>query len=297
MGRMGYRNDFRQNDRDRGGERGGNSTDGPVSKYSGGGSPAHSAQGQRGGGMEQSFVGHGGGANSHQAFVGSDFEKDIDKKLSGLQTHFSQELQKINVKENEKFDLIFAILSELQTRQAALEETVRSLKVQHGGGQMVSSGTTPANMSQSSQQQGQFSGNGMFSNGGQQAYNQMGSPMNGQMQGQQFTSVMQADGTQAHFTAVPQMVVVSSPTNNGMQYAMPQQMLQPMGCQPMQQVAMQFVGSGQDGGCYGSNGQDATAGGGGAGGQNFQAQLPWSNDEPKKPDSAESQAEAITAPE
>ena len=58
----------------------------------------------------------------------------------------------------------------------------------------------------------------------------------------------QADGSQAMVTAVPQVLVVSSPGAHGMQYAVPQ-MMSPSNMLPMpQQMAMQFVGqgSGQD---------------------------------------------------
>merc|ERR1719410_2579091 len=62
---------------------------------------------------------------------------ELEKRLSGVQQDFTQQLHKISEKENEKFDLIFAILSELQSRQAQLEETVGSLKAQCGSGQMA----------------------------------------------------------------------------------------------------------------------------------------------------------------
>merc|ERR1719410_2580099 len=90
---------------------------------------------------------------------------ELEKRLSGVQQDFTQQLHKISEKENEKFDLIFAILSELQSRQAQLEESVRTLKAQYGGGQMVGAnqmvgaGTGPANISQPQQtqtQQAQF---------------------------------------------------------------------------------------------------------------------------------------------
>merc|ERR1711870_164576 len=93
---------------------------------------------------------------------------------------------------------------------------------------------------------------------------QLGNNMNNQQSMQQFTGVMQPDGTQAMFTAVPQVVVVSSPTAAGMQYAMPQMMSPTGSMQPMPpQMAMQFIGQGQgqDMGTF-VNGQEAGAGAG-----------------------------------
>ncbi|CAE8723091.1 unnamed protein product, partial [Polarella glacialis] len=58
---------------------------------------------------------------------------DLEKKVADIHQDFSQSLHKVGEKENEKFDLIFAILTELQHRQAQLEESVRSLKAQFGG--------------------------------------------------------------------------------------------------------------------------------------------------------------------
>lgn len=152
----------------------------------------------------------------------------LEKKLSGMQQDFTHALHKISEKENEKFDLIFAILSELQSRQAQLEDSVRSLKSQLGGSHMcqLGSGTTPAHMGP---QYGQMGG-------------QMGGSMSSQQPMQQFAGVMHADGSQTMFTAVPQVLVVSSPTANGMQYV--PQMMSPSSMQPMQQMAVQFVGQG-----------------------------------------------------
>ena len=47
-----------------------------------------------------------------------------------------------------------------------------------------------------------------------------------------FTAVPQADGSQAMVTAVPQVLVVSSPGAKGMQYAVPQ-MISPSNMQPV----------------------------------------------------------------
>lgn len=84
----------------------------------------------------------------------------LEKRMSGVQQDFQSAIHKISEKENEKFDLIFAILSELQQRQAHLEESVRTLKAQYGGnGYMVPNGNVnaPNPMSQPQlQQQPQF---------------------------------------------------------------------------------------------------------------------------------------------
>mmetsp|Transcript_103276 Transcript_103276/g.267032 ORF Transcript_103276/g.267032 Transcript_103276/m.267032 type:complete len:316 (+) Transcript_103276:107-1054(+) len=170
---------------------------------------------------------------------------DIEKRLSGVSQDFNGMLRKISEKENEKFDLIFAILSELQGRQAQLEETVRQLNTQLGNGQ---GSNTSGSMPQSSQQQAHFNGSGS----GQQSYGQMNGQVNGQMNGggmngqqamQQYTGVMQADGSQAMYPMqqMQQVLVVQSPTGAGMQYAMPQ-MMSPNGQMPqMQMQAMQYM--------------------------------------------------------
>jgi hypothetical protein len=156
----------------------------------------------------------------------------IDKRLNGVQQDFTQQIHRMSEKENEKFDLIFAILSELQTRQAQLEESVRALKAQYGNG-MVSNGA------QSQQTQfGSPTSSGQFG----QMNGQMGGQLNGNMQ---FAGVMQSDGTQM-FTAMPQMMIVQPQTNGAMQYSM-QQMMTPTGAVVQQipaQMAMQFVGQG-----------------------------------------------------
>jgi len=189
----------------------------------------------------------------------------LEKRLSGMQQDFTQAIHKISEKENEKFDLIFAILSELQSRQAQLEESVRALKNQYSGGQMVSASSGPTHVSPQQQQQqvqhGQFGGN----NGCPQTYGQMNGQMTGnvasQQPMQQFAGTMQPDGSQAMFAAMPQVVVVSSPTAAGMQYAMPQMMPPSGAMQPMpHQMAMQFMAQnpGQDMGAF-SGSQEGTS--------------------------------------
>lgn len=53
---------------------------------------------------------------------------DVERQLASAQEQMQQALIGITSKENEKFDLIFSILIELQKRQGRLEESVRSLK-------------------------------------------------------------------------------------------------------------------------------------------------------------------------
>jgi len=170
----------------------------------------------------------------------------IEKRLASHQQDFTQAIHKVNEKENEKFDLIFAILSELQQRQAHLEDSVRSLKA------AIPNGNSSSNAPQQ-QQQGQFPSSG----GPSQSYGQMNGQMGVQMpmqqqpmQQQQFAGVMQADGTviQTQFIQqqmpAQQMIIMSPPANGGMQYAMPQMMQAPTGQIVQQmpaQMAMQFM--------------------------------------------------------
>jgi len=151
---------------------------------------------------------------------------ELEKKLSGMQKDFAQQLQGISDKETEKFDLIFAILTDLQSGQAQLEESIREIKKHAANAQNL-----PLN-------QGQFNNGGNF-----QCYGQMegvmGSQMSPDMGSQQPVQqiVVQPDGTQAMLVAMPQVMVMQPPNGNMM---VPQ--MQPM--QPMQQMAVQFVGQG-----------------------------------------------------
>jgi len=156
----------------------------------------------------------------------------IEQRLASQQQDFTSAIHKINEKENEKFDLIFAILSELQQRQANLEESVRSLKAQYPNGN---------NTSQLPQQQAQFGSSG----GVGQSY--MGGQMNGNMGNQQpmqqqFAGVMQPDGT---FVMQPQqMIIMAPPASGGMQYMAAPQMMTQTGAVVQQmptQMAMQFI--------------------------------------------------------
>jgi len=167
-------------------------------------------------------------------------------------TDFAQQLEKIGGKETEKFDLIFAILTELQSRQASLEESVRSLKAQFCAPQSpgASSGTSMAPQL-SGQFAGNMNGNGQFSPSGQQNFVPTGPNISAQ-QPMQFAGVMQPDGSQAIFTPVPQMVLMQSPTNSTMPYAVPQMMSPAGGMSMNAQMGMSFMGQTPFGGEVGN---------------------------------------------
>jgi len=179
---------------------------------------------------------------------------ELEKKLSGMQKDFAQQLQGISEKETEKFDLIFAILTDLQSGQAQLEESIRDIKKHVTGVQNM-----PLN-------QGQFNGN---SSGTSFQYGQMegvmGPQMSPEMGGQQI--VVQPDGSQAVFMPMPQVMVMQSPTGGMMQSPTGGMMMQPM--QPMQQQMVQFVGQGPVGqemgaafgGCEVATGEQSVDGG------------------------------------
>ncbi|CAK0857816.1 unnamed protein product [Prorocentrum cordatum] len=82
---------------------------------------------------------------------------DLEKRLDNVKHDFAQQLEKIGGKETEKFDLIFAILTDLQSQQAQLEESVRTLKKELCGPQQAGANATGSNMPP--QLQGQFNGN------------------------------------------------------------------------------------------------------------------------------------------
>jgi hypothetical protein len=175
---------------------------------------------------------------------------DLEKRLDGVRQDFTQQLDKIGGKETEKFDLIFAILTELQSRQAQLEESVRSLKAAFCGPQANGNAAAP---SMTPQMQGQFNGGmgtgqqfGCGGNGQQgfvQTDGQMTSPGMGNAQPMQM--MMQADGSQAMFTPMHQIVMVPTPTNG---YQMPQMMsptgqMQPMSPNMGMQMQPMFPGN------------------------------------------------------
>jgi hypothetical protein len=159
----------------------------------------------------------------------------LEKKITSAHAEMTQELNAITGKENEKFDLIFGILIELQRRQAQLEESVRSIKAQLPGG----GGMMPQQGQQGNQTNGQmFMPNQM--NMGQQ-YGNMGDGSQAYFGNQNVVLVAQPMGM-----APPQGAIPVGQSMQQMPYAMPQMMQGPM--QP--QMAMQFVGQDQSGGNY-----------------------------------------------
>jgi len=128
--RPGYRGDFRDNVNNAP-SRGGGGARLEELTYGGGGREEVDGRrhGADGGGIGNIDGGRQGAA---QAIL------KLEHRVLSVQEGFNQALLSISGKENEKFDLIFAILSELQNRQGQLEESVRSLKAQlamnSGGG-------------------------------------------------------------------------------------------------------------------------------------------------------------------
>jgi len=247
---------YDQHERGNGGRRGGGADEN-----------GHSGGGGRGGGGH-SQAGHNGHAPDSEVLPQALIES-IEKKISSTHSDMTQELHAITRKENEKFDLIFGILIELQRRQAQLEESVQSLRTQLPGGGMMQPQQQSLGQSQPAQASaGQNfvpQGNQMSNQMGNQMSNQMGNQMNGQMvmpnqmnMGQQYGNMMASDGSQAYFSGGQNVVLVAQPVGmappqggvqvgqgmQGMQqmpYAMPQMMSGPM--QP--QMAVQYVGQDQ----------------------------------------------------
>mmetsp|Transcript_20790 Transcript_20790/g.39051 ORF Transcript_20790/g.39051 Transcript_20790/m.39051 type:complete len:224 (+) Transcript_20790:79-750(+) len=68
---------------------------------------------------------------------------DLERRIETMSQEFTDNLRRLGEKGNEKFDLIFSILKELQNRQAQLEESVRVLQTQVGAtGTFGSAGST-----------------------------------------------------------------------------------------------------------------------------------------------------------
>lgn len=227
--------------------------------------PAGATGGNAGGG---GFRGHGSGAGAGGGDGGGGAQAaalaSLDKRITSVQQDLNQALQDVTSKENEKFDLIFSILVELQKRQAQLEESVRTVKAQ----------LCPGGMEQ--QQPGGQQHGGHQQRGGQQPHQhqgqqqQLGGPMGQAMGGymggqvpmnQQYASLAAGDGSPAYFAPV---VVAMPPGGAQLPYAVPQ-LLPPAGAmQAMpQQMAIQFMGQGQGedyhwgGGCCGGGGAAA----------------------------------------
>jgi len=172
----------------------------------------------------------------------------LEKKIATAASEMSQALQTATSKENEKFDLIFSILMELQTRQSKLEESLKFLTAQ-----FAANGGQPQMMTQPS---GQADGLQGASPLGSSMTNPIGSPMGsqvgmmasqmgmvgGQMPMNQQMVMMDSSGN----CMVP--VLMASPQSGGgqMQFT---QMMMPQGAtmQGMPQQQVQFVASGAEG--------------------------------------------------
>jgi len=154
---------------------------------------------------------------------------ELEEKLSGMQKDFAQQLQGISEKETEKFDLIFAILTDLQSGQAQLEENIRDIKKHVAGVQY-----------------GQMEG-------------VMAPQMSPEMGGQQI--VVQPDGSQMLCVPMPQVMMMQSPTGGMMM-----QPMQPMQQQMMQFVGHGPVGQEMGaafGGCDVATGEQCVGAGDG----------------------------------
>jgi len=236
----------------------------------GGDENGHATQRSGGGGNTT----HNGNSNNGD-MLPQEMIASLEQKMASVHADMSQALNDITGKENEKFDLIFGILIELQRRQASLEDSVRLLQSQlpnPGGMQQP----LPPQGQQPVPPQGQTQpaqGQAQSSNGQQQAPNQfggnaqtfvpqMGNQMNGQMNnqggnqgqmgnqangqmfmtnqmnmGQQYGNMVAADGSQAFYGNVPaNVVLVAAPAGS-----MPPQGMQamPQGMQQMGQMMMQ----------------------------------------------------------
>lgn len=171
----------------------------------------------------------------------------LEKKLVAAQSEMSQALQEATSKENEKFDLIFSILMELQTRQSKLEDSLKFLKGQYepscGQPQMM----TPMPSGQGDGSMASSMGSPMGSQGGMMAP-QMGM-VGGQMpMNQQCGNMVMMDS--AGNCMVP--VLMAMPQNGGQtQFT---QMMMPQGAtmqgatmQAMPQQQVQFAASSGEG--------------------------------------------------
>jgi len=115
----------------------------------------------------------------------------LEKKLSTFQEEMNKALEESSQKEKKKFDLIFSILTELQTRQTQLDQSLKMLKdhVTNGGcGPQIGVSLASDSNSQAQQINGGMTGpmggqvvmmapNGMGMVGGQVGMNQFGNGM------------------------------------------------------------------------------------------------------------------------
>lgn len=188
----------------------------------------------------------------------------LEKKLAAAQAEMTQALQDSTSKEHEKFDLIFSILIELQTRQGKLEESVKSLKAHfepmNGQPQMTAQPGQQQIVMQVPQASGQGQMNGQIGVMNNQMVAQVGQMgqqifVGGQMgMNQQFgNAIMAQDGSGAFFAPV----MMAMPQNGGQIQYVQQMMPQGVAMQAMPQM-VQFIG--QDEFHWNSNGMGGNMG-------------------------------------
>lgn len=167
---------------------------------------------------------------------------DLESMLSNAQKDFAQQMQTFHEKGAQKFDLIFAILTDLQAGQAHLEESIQEIQKIVGNGQascVPPMMPLPDQQHDDGQQPSQhFNGNDDAS---LQQFGHMDSAMmGGQMGAQQPMQqvVVQPDGSQATMVMMP----VAMPASSVGVMMMPQTMPAGGQMQPVQaQMAMQPV--------------------------------------------------------
>lgn len=176
--------------------------------------------------------------------------ESLEKQLESAATDMKQALNSLSTKDNEKFDLIFSILRELQTRQTQLDESVRNVQAQlsgsYGAQQMPQGQTQPAQ--DLSQGQNSMNGNmGVDANGKISANGQCMGQNGANMNFMPVQQMVAADGSQGYFTGMPIMMAPAG--MHGMQQV-PQNMQQmgqmtyaavPQMMQQTQAVPMQYM--------------------------------------------------------
>lgn len=164
----------------------------------------------------------GGREATEQAILG------LEKQIVNVKRDMNTAIQEATTKDNEKFDLIFSILTELQRRQASMEESIRGLRQMFGPDGQRAQGGAASSMPQFPKPNMDGSSMAMppMPLGGQGFMMASGPQM-----GQQF---MAPDGT-------PMQVVVMSPGQAGQMYGMPQMMPGPL---PVPMAAGQFDSNG-----------------------------------------------------
>mmetsp|Transcript_22799 Transcript_22799/g.50392 ORF Transcript_22799/g.50392 Transcript_22799/m.50392 type:complete len:399 (+) Transcript_22799:36-1232(+) len=238
------------------------------------GDSGYSPNGTGRNGYGASGGGTGGTGGQHQ--VPQAMVASLEKRICAVQADMNQALHEVTGKDNEKFDLIFSILTELQRRQAQLEESVRGLKAQFDP-MNGSAGQYQQHQQQQQQQQQQQHAQGQSSPTSQQNQaagspddgsgrpsspsfgpmsNQMASQMGNQMCGQMGNQMGNEMGNQmGSYMGMPMgqqfncmmsadgsqayfaPVVMGVPPNGmHMAYCMPQMMPQGAGHMPQQMV-------------------------------------------------------------